>query len=36
MFVPIKFDRVKADSSESVSEVEDCPGLYDTPSHSTP
>jgi len=28
VFVPIKFDRVKTESSESVSEAEGSPGVY--------
>ena len=35
MFVPIKFDRVKTESSESMSEAEDSQGVYDRSSYST-
>jgi len=35
VFVPIKFHRVKTESSESMSEAEDSTGMYDGLSHST-
>lgn len=35
VFVPIKFDRMKTESIESMSEAEGSPGVYDRLNHST-
>jgi len=35
VFVPIKSDRMKTESSESMSEAEDSPGVYDRSCYST-